>query len=91
MSDEVQVRVDATPNPDAMKFTLNKKVAEQPTTIADAQAADTNPVAKALFALKGVKSLFLLNDFITLSKDASAEWGAIVPEAERILKEHYKS
>lgn len=89
MTNPVEVRVESTPNPNAVKLTLSLKIADKPTTYASAQAAEAHPAAKALFALPGVKSLFLLNDFITVTKEPAASWDAIVPEAQRILRDHF--
>lgn len=89
MAEPVQVLVSPTPNPNAMKFTLNRRVTERSVTYVSPQSADINPAAKALFALPGVSSLFFLNDFITVSKKPDASWDAIVPQAEKILREHF--
>ena len=89
MADPLNVQVSPTPNPNAMKFTLNRKVTERSMTYVSLHSADGDPAAKALFALPGVTSLFFLNDFITISKKTEASWDAIVGEAEKILREHF--
>ena len=66
-----------TPNPNAMKFTLDVKL---PATlnVADATAAVGQPFAEAVFAAGGVASIFGVNDFVTVTRQAGAAWEPIV-------------
>jgi len=66
------ISADPTPNENAMKFTLDSKAIESGSKTYSAANAAEHPTAKALFALPGVKSVFMLNDFITVSKDPDA-------------------
>lgn len=81
------ITVDATPNPNALKFTVGQPVGGPATHTADGGSDD--PTVAALLAIEGVVSIFMTADFVTLSKDAAADWSAIRPEAERILSERY--
>lgn len=66
-----------TPNPDAMKFTLDTKLAE---TINVRRAADAPPGSfiERIFAAGGVASLFGVNDFLTVTREPGADWEPIV-------------
>ncbi|MCU1396309.1 MAG: NifU family protein [Ilumatobacteraceae bacterium] len=66
-----------TPNPDAMKFTLDVKLAAT-INFANADAAAANPFATEVFALDGVASVFGVNDFVTITRVAGADWDPIV-------------
>jgi hypothetical protein len=76
---ETTVRFQSTPNPNAGKFTLNRKV------MADASSksffnpddAATHPLASALFDIEGVASLFMVDDFITVTKTSGTHWETI--------------
>lgn len=71
----VNIQVSTSPNEHALKFTLDRPVIESGhKTYANAEAAEESPVAKALFALEGVASVFLMADFITVTKKAEANW-----------------
>jgi hypothetical protein len=35
-----------------------------------------------------VRQVFFLNDFITLTRNDGAEWDAIVPSAEDLIRRH---
>lgn len=84
----MEIRVEPTPNPNAMKFAGALRVSAKPVTYASAEAAEAHPAAKSLFLIPGVRSLFFLNDFVTVTKDPAADWQAIVPKALALLEEH---
>jgi hypothetical protein len=65
-----------TPNPNAMKFTLDVILGEM--INADAPAGSDNPFAAAVLALPGVANVFGVNDFVTVTRREGAEWAPIV-------------
>lgn len=83
----VVIRIDPTPNPNAVKFSVGKPVGG-PATFVAGQPTD-NPMASSILELEGVTSIFMTADFVTISKGPEADWGAIVPGAQAILEEHY--
>lgn len=85
----VEIRSEPTPNPNARKFTLNRKVIEHGSSTFHAGGEIANSLATKLFAIKGVKSLFFLNNFISVSKDQSVSWDIISPKVEEVLKGHF--
>ena len=79
--------IQATPNPNALKFVLDREVAGQPTSFFDAAAAQSHPLASKLFAVPGVSSLLLLGDFITVNKHPEASWAQIKKAVKAALAE----
>jgi hypothetical protein len=77
--------IQPTPNPNALKFMLDKDVVEQPTSFFNAAQAIDHPLAKKLFAIPGVSSLLLLGDFITVNKQPDVEWKDITKAVETVL------
>lgn len=65
---------EPTPNENAMKFTLKEKAIESGSVTVKRGAETDNPTAKAVLAIDGVASVFLLNDFVTVIKDQDASW-----------------
>src|SRR4051812_34471470 len=65
-----------TPNPDALKFTLDTTLPEM-INVASAAEADT-PFATAVFAAPGVANLFGVNDFVTVTRQPGADWEPII-------------
>lgn len=79
MNDDVMtVRTERTPNPQSLKYNLNKMLipggsANFPT----AESAARSPLAERLFAVEGVVGVFIGPDFFTLTKNETADWVAI--------------
>ncbi len=76
-----------TPNPNAMKFTLDKKL---PATMnfGSAEAAQGNAFAEAVFAVDGVVQVFGVNDFVTVTRRPGADWDPIVEAVTAAAAEH---
>lgn len=66
-----------TPNPDAMKFTLDTTLLEK-LDVTSPDAAVGVPFAEAVFAAGGVASIFGVNDFVTVRRQPGCDWGPIV-------------
>ena len=87
MAGPLELEAQATPNPNALKFTLNRVVAAQGTTYRDAsQAAGW---ARELLGLPGVTQVFALQQFISVTKRPEADWSQIGPQVEQILKQAF--
>ncbi|HEY2586952.1 MAG TPA: NifU N-terminal domain-containing protein [Tepidisphaeraceae bacterium] len=84
MSFEV-AEIQSTPNPNALKFVLDRAIAEQPVSFFDPEAAREHPLASKLFALPGVASLLLLGDFVTVNKRPDADWAPIKRGVRTVL------
>lgn len=76
------VQTQDTPNPNSMKFLPGRIVLETGTmNFAGPRDAYCSPLARQLFRIDGVKSVFLGPDFITITKsDANMEWKVIKPD-----------
>lgn len=74
------VQTENTPNPESLKFIPGKQVLEHGTmefgTFREAQAS---PLARRLFQVDGVKSIFLTQEFITVTKDKNTPWSVVKP------------
>jgi len=78
------VTAQPTPNPAAYKFTIEGYSFDGPKTIGSAADAGGTPF-ESLFALPGVVSIFATANFVTITKDASADWGGIIDPATSAL------
>ena len=74
-----------TPNPDALKFTLDVKLSEMMNVPSAADAA--TPFAVAVFAAPGVASLFGVNDFVTVTRVPGADWDPIIAAVQAAAEE----
>ena len=88
MATPLEVTVQATPNPNAAKFTLNRVVSAQGKTYRDAAGADAG-WAKALLSIPGVTQVFAITNFISVNKTPDADWSIIGPRVEQALKDAF--
>jgi hypothetical protein len=79
------IEIQPTPNPNALKFVLDRQVSQQPMSFFNAEAATDHPLAKRLFEIAGVSSLLLLGDFITINKSPDGAWDDIKNQAREAL------
>lgn len=77
--------IQPTPNPNALKFILNRPISDQPTSFFDPSAAESHPLASRLFAIGGVASLLFLGDFVTVNKTPESDWSAIKSGVKKAL------
>ena len=91
MADPVQVEIQPTPNENALKFVVNRRVTEgRSQTFRSSQDAAVHPLAVRLFAIPGVVQVFLLNDFLTVTRDPSKPWDEIATAAQAAICEHFE-
>ena len=70
--------VDLTPNPQALKFVLSEKLLKNETrSFSIKEEAANDQLAKGIFDLEGVVSVFYMDRFITIEKKADTSWGTI--------------
>ncbi len=85
------IQTEPTPNPDTLKFLPGQTVTGQtgPYDFAAVEEAGTSPLAQALFDVSGVVRVFLGSDFISLTKDADADWKHVRPMALATIMDHF--
>jgi hypothetical protein len=76
-----------TPNPNAMKFSLDTKLSA-PMNFGSAEAAKGNAFAEAVFATDGVVQVFGVNDFVTVTRRPGVDWRPIVEAVTAAAAEH---
>ncbi len=92
MSEGIAIEVQPTPNVNAMKFLLSRRVTEgRSQTFRSPEEATSSPLASALLAIPGVVQVFFLNDFITVTRDPGVEWSAIIGQAEVVIRTHFEA
>lgn len=70
--------VDLTPNPQALKFILNEKLLKAETRqFSNKEEAQQDPLAKGIFEIDGVASVFYMDKFVTIEKTREAGWGQV--------------
>jgi Scaffold protein Nfu/NifU N terminal len=77
----------STPNPDAMKFTLDTKL-EAMFNATSPEAAAEIPFAAEVFAAGGVSTVFGVNDFVTITRVPGADWDPIIAAVNAAAATH---
>ncbi|CDM65316.1 NifU family protein [Pyrinomonas methylaliphatogenes] len=72
--------IQETPNPNAVKFVLKEPVSSAPRSFQSAEEAAQDPLAKALFDLGHVVSVFYMDRMITVEKDDEIDWDELLPK-----------
>lgn len=78
----VNIRFQHTPNPNAGKFTADRTIVEGKASRSfyNAAQASSDPIGAGLFAIDGVTSVFMVEDFVTVTKSPDAEWSELTPK-----------
>ena len=83
------LRIQPTPNPDAFQFILNGKVIEAGTKTFDSpDDAGDDPMAKALFGIFGMQSIFIKENFVTITKSNAVGWHTIMEKIGGTIESH---
>lgn len=88
------IQTQDTPNPNSVKFLPGVQVLEKGHTMdfPNATAAYCSPLAKILFRVEGVKSVFFGSDYITITKaDDDSEWMVLKPEIYATIMDFFAS
>lgn len=86
------IQTEATPNPEVLKFIPGREVTGQGTReYRSASEAKPSPLAASLFEVEGVTRVFFGPDFLTVTKDASAEWKHLKPPILAAVMDFYVS
>jgi Fe-S cluster biogenesis protein NfuA len=60
--------------------------------VLDAEEAErVSPLARRLFAVDGVRSVFVTRDFVAVTKQAAADWYVLKPAVLGAMVEHFMS
>ena len=86
------IQTEVTPNPKTVKFIPGKEVSPiKSINFINIEEASISPLAKRLFLINGVNSVFLGSDFISITKDEIIEWQELKPLVLSQIMQHYMS
>lgn len=85
----VLIYTEQTPNPESLKFVTNKMLYAGTADFRTRELADEySPLAAALFDLPYVKSVYICNNFITLTKELNYEWEDLMIRTKEFIKNY---
>lgn len=86
------IQTQPTPNPASLMFLPGQKVMDTGTReFQSPRQGMSSPLAKKLFTIDGVKSLFFGSDFITVTKNEDYNWAILKPDIFAAMSDHFAS
>lgn len=87
MSGYKVLRFEDTPNPNAVKCILDRRISDVPRSFLSAADAADDPLIAAIFEIPGIRNVLTLDDWITIGKFPDAPWSEIRRRISEILRE----
>ena len=86
----IDVTPELTPNPNALKVTLDRPSVEgrSQTFRAGSDPADS-PLGARIFALDGVTNVFMVANFVSVTKEDDVSWDELAPKVIDELQAHF--
>jgi Fe-S cluster biogenesis protein NfuA len=86
------IQTQSTPNPETLKFLPGRPVSPVTPYAFETEAESAaSPLAEALFAITGVRGVFLGEDFVSITKADAADWSVLKPRALAAIMDHFVS
>ena len=83
------IQTQKTPNPNSLKFVTGKKVSTIGSIEISKNEMTDNILLKNIFSVKGVESIFLTEDFLSINKQNDIDWEDIKHIVLALLNEYY--
>lgn len=82
----VMIYNESTPNPNTIKFVLNRIVYDKGSAEFNNKAeTEKSDLAKALFDIDGITNVFISGQFVTVGKEEQLIWAELVPTIRQLL------
>ena len=92
LNELVSVYSEATPNPESMKFVVNKMILPNDSVdFRDKTRVINSPLAAKLFDFPFVKGVFIMNNFVSITKQTEYEWFDLIPQLKKFIQEFISS
>ncbi|MFQ5570158.1 MAG: NifU N-terminal domain-containing protein [Rhodothermales bacterium] len=82
-----------TPNPNSLKITTDAGdfIESGMESFSTVEEAARHPLGKLLFAIRGMANIFVLPQFVTITKTPSADWDEMLPLVDRALDAYFEN
>jgi len=86
----VDVTPEGTPNPNAIKFSLDRPAtAGRSETFRAGSDPAASPLGHRIFQLDGVTNVFLTSNFVSVTKEDGADWDELIPQVVEAIEAHF--
>lgn len=90
MSDAVYVSLEFTPNPNTLKYSVNRSLLTKGTlyltSVEEAEAR--SPLATKLFSVPGISAVMIGTNFVTVTKTEDGDWDVVHKGASSTIEKH---
>ncbi len=92
-SKNLDIRLEFTPNPNALKYVLDEHqfLARGSASFIDLKSAQGSPLAKRLMAIPGVAACMIGSNFVSVTKSPEGDWEVLDLKTREALKDHVSS
>lgn len=86
---ELRIRFQQTPNPNAGKFILDREVVPdgRSSSFSSLEEARGDALGEALMELDGVANVFMVEDFVTVTRRPDVDWQVLIPRVEKAIRQ----
>ena len=87
---EVYVSLEFTPNPNTLKYTVNRTLLARGTAnfLTKEDAYERSPFAAHLFDIPGIAGVMVGRDFVTVTKMDSGDWDVVHKQSSDFIKSY---
>lgn len=82
------VYAESTPNPNVMKFVVNKKIVKGVYEFKNVEETTNAPIAKSLFGFSFIKEVFLDFNFISVTQNSDSNWEENVMDVREFIRSY---
>ena len=90
VSSDVYVSLEFTPNPNTLKYSVNRSLLEKGAAnfITQEDAESRSPLAAKLFAVPGICGVMIGKDFVTVTKSDDGDWDVVHKSSSSVIESH---
>lgn len=88
MSDTVRVHFEPTPNPQSLKFVVDRPITSDSAEFKQGEPTFRSPLAKKLFGFPWTLGVFIGRDFVTVTKQDWVDWETLAEPLSGLIAEH---
>ena len=89
--EDIIITPTATPNPQSLKFSLNRRVAEEKYETSNKKSEHRSPLAGKILGFPWAVKVFIGEDFITITKEDWVDWDTLTEPLSQLIKEHIEN
>lgn len=84
----MNVTFETTPNPATMKFNFSQNIADVSCDFPDMDSTEKSPLAAKIFGFPWVSSVYIGENFVTVTKQDWVDWKVLAQPLSGLLAEH---